>query len=497
MRQYKKGKNRQQPDLFPPSLDEQIAPNNRIRAIDAYINTLDLNQMGFKLTEVDSGRGQPPYNPAMLLKLYLYGYIERIRSSRRLERESRRNLEVMWLTDSQYPSYKTIADFRKNNSKALLAVNKDFLLLCRELDLFGKKCIAVDGSYFRGNVSKASIVTANTLKKEITAIEKKILAYQQAMDQNDQEEQQEATRPNNEDPDLAVKLKKLQQIQQEKQNKLKQIKQLEQTQYASVDPDARRLSKAGQHVAGYNVQIAVDAKNHLIAASEVSNAGNDLSQLHPVSKQAKENLEADKIEVLADGGYYEKTQIVRCEKDQITPWVPISQKSSCKGRYPIERFSFQEEENHYLCPAGNILAPLPSTFKKNGKTMRYYQAKSQTCRNCSEQEACLGKQASKEGTPRRIARWEKESKLNNHKKRMKTQDAKTKKEQRSALVEHVFGTLKTRAGWSHHFLVRGFEKVRGEFSLMVLGYNFTRVLNTKTLQAFMDYCAQRTGKAVI
>lgn len=497
MRRYKKGRNRQQAELIPLSLDDQITPNNRIRAIDAYVNTLNLNQMGFKLTEVDSGKGQPPYNPAMLLKLYLYGYIERIRSSRRLEKESRRNLEVMWLTDSQYPSYKTIADFRKNNSKALVAVNKDFLLLCKELELFGKKSIAVDGSYFRGNVSKSSIVTAETLKKEIQTLEKKILAYQQEMDKNDKEEQTEDTNLNNEDPDLTTKLEKLQQIQQEKQEKLKQIKEQEQTQFSATDPDARRLSKGGQHVAGYNVQIAVDDKHHLITASEVSNDGNDLYQLHPVAKQAKDNLDADELEVLADGGYYEKTQIVQCEQDQITPWVPISKKSPRKGRYPVECFSFQEKENHYVCPAGNILTPSLSTFKKNGKIMRYYQAKSKTCRDCSQKEACMGKEGSKKGKPRRIARWEEESQLNNHKKRMKTPDAKTKKEKRSALVEHVFGTLKTRAGWSHHFLVRGFEKVRGEFGLMVLGYNFTRVLSAISLEQFMEYCAQRKVKVGI
>ena len=290
MRRYKECRNRQQAELIPLSLDEQINPNNRIRAIDAYVNTLKLNQLGFKLTEIDSGKGQPPYNPATLLKLYLYGYIERIRSSRRLESESLRNLEVMWLTNAQHPSYKTIADFRKNNCKALLAVNKDFLMLCKELDLYGKQCIAVDGSYFRGNASKASIVTANTLKKQIQTLEKKIIAYQEDMDKNDQEEQQYQTSQNNDDPDLVTKLKKLQQIQQEKQDKLTQITEQKQTQHSSVDPDARRLRKTGHNVAGYNVQIAVDDKHHLIAASEVTNEGNDLHQLYPISKQAKDNL---------------------------------------------------------------------------------------------------------------------------------------------------------------------------------------------------------------
>jgi len=206
-------------------------------------------------------------------------------------------------------------------------------------------------------------------------------------------------------------------------------------------------------------------------------------------------LEVDQIETLADGGYYEKEQIVSCEQEQITPWVPAPKKETRNERYLLECFTYQEKEDIYLCPEGKELTPNSRTFKKNGKTQRYYQSKREACRSCLQQEKCLGKKASATGTPRKISRWEHESKLKNYKQRMC--NAKAQKEKRSALVEHVFGTLKERAGWSQHFLVRGFKKVRGEFGLMVLGYNFTRVLNTIPLEQFMDYCVQRTEKVGI
>jgi len=486
-RRYKQGENRQQYSLFPTTLDDQISRSNTIRAIDAYVANLDLLDLGFNYTTAKTGRGHPAYDPAMLIKLYLYGYIERIKSSRRLEKETYRNVEVMWLLDHLKPCYKTIADFRKDNAQALKGVNRDFIMLCRELGLFGGECVAVDGSFFRGDASKASIVTESKLQAQIAALNAKIESYQNSMNEQDVLESHTSINISHEDEQLESKLEQLKKRQQAKQQQLEQLQNSEEKQCSGTDPDARLLVKSGQCVAGYNVQSVVDDKYHLIVESDVVNDGNDQHQLYPMTKQAKAILEVDEITVLADAGYFESEQLRQCEADDITAYVPEPNKTKAgkkQGRFKREAFVYDASDDVYRCPMGTQLRPQGAHYKKGNHLIRY-KSKATDCRACIKKAHCLTEKAHF----RQLNRWVHEEVLERHRARM--QDSREQMLKRASLVEHPFGTLKNRAGWSHHFLVRGFEKVRGELSIMTLCYNFTRVLNILGVGALIDYCHQR------
>jgi len=411
-----------------------------------------------------------------------------VRSSRKLARETQRNVEVMWLIGQQHPSHQTIANFRKDNPKALRNVNRDFTLLCQELNLFGGKKVAVDGSFFKGNASKGSITTESTLKKQLKELDEKIEAYYQELDNNDQLERQETFSGIEEDPQLDKKLKKLKARQEKKQQQLKKLQDSDSTQISKTDPDARLLKKSGQVVVGYNVQSVVDDKHHLVIATEVTNDGNDTQQLYPMLSKAKTTLKVDKIIGLADAGYYEGIQLKKCEEDDITVYVPEPDKNKAvmaQGRFTRQSFTYDEEQNIYLCPQGNKLKPHGKAHKKNNKMRNRYSSKATDCNACPLRDKCL----TEKGIMRQIYRWEHEDVVERHRERMKLSDQEMT--QRASLAEHPFGTWKDRAGYTYHFLVRGFNKVRGEWSIMVMGYNFTRVLNIIGLKGFMDYCVQR------
>ena len=323
MRRYKEGMHRGQSDLFPSRLDDYVDESNPVRAIDAYVETLDLVRTGFGNTREDVCPGQPPYSPGALLKLYLYGYIHRIRSSRHLEQESKRNLEVIWLLSGLRPCYKTIADFRKDNAKALRKTHKEFILLCKELKLFGAERVAIDGSFFRGNVSKKSFITQKGLSKAIKALEADITTWLSGLDAQDQ---RETSGDSTDDTGLSEKLTRIKQLQENKQRQEDQLRQLQalgKTQYSHIDSDARLLNKGTQKVVGYNVQIATDDRHKLIVADDLLSEPNDLQSLAPMAKSAKATLEADTLDALADGGYYNTTHIVECLQDGITPYVPV------------------------------------------------------------------------------------------------------------------------------------------------------------------------------
>lgn len=492
-RRYKSGLHRNQSDLFPSSLDDYVSQTNPVRAIDAYVDTLDLATCHFQHSTAAVGSGQPAYDPGDLLKLYLYGYINQVRSSRKLERETHRNVEVMWLMGQLHPSYKTIADFRKDNPQALRQVNRDFILLCRELDLYGSKQVAIDGSFFKGNASKASIVTDKRLAKQLVKLDAQIDAYQQALDSNDQQESREAD--SEEDVELNEKLDRLKRRQAEKRGQLDQLQASEDKQLSSTDPDARLLSKSGQRVAGYNVQSVIDDKHHLVVCSEVVNDGNDAHQLYPMASQAKATLAVETLTVLADGGYYEGEQLKQCEDDRIAAYVAEPDKSKplkAQGRYTRQAFRYDAQRHVYVCPQGHALQQQGKPSQKNNKMRLRFASQASICSACPVRDACLARQAK----TRQIYRWEHEAVLERHRTRM--QAASQPMKQRAALVEHPFGTWKDRAGWTYHFLVRGFRKVRGEWSLMVTGYNLTRVLNIFGIEKFIGYCAQRnqTRRAV-
>lgn len=486
-RRYQPVLNRQQEMLLPPCVDEYVSQNNPVRAIDAYVDTLDLQALGFANSQPVMGAGQPAYDPAALLKLYLYGYLQGIRSSRKLEREASRNLEVMWLVEGLRPTYKTIADFRKVNGVALKAANRDFLLLCKELELFGGEQVAVDGSFFKADASKTGIHTEDKLNKQLEDLDKKIADYQQALAEQDAADDRAGQGSLVEDGQLQQKLERLRNKQAEKKALLQQLKDSGDKQVSTVDQDARLLTKRGQTVAGYNVQIVVDDKHKLIVAEEVTQDGNDVHQLAPMLEQAQSLLQSENLTGLADSGYYEGHQLKTCEDQNITVYVAIPDKSkaiAAKGRFTREQFSYDPEQDCYRCPQGNPLTASGKAHQKNGKWLTCYKSKAADCSQCPLREQCLTEKAA----IKQIQRWEHEAVIERHQQRMGQKPGIMKK--RGALAEHPFGVLKHRAGMNH-FLMRGLEKCRGEFSLMVLGYNFTRLLNILDVDTLRDYCARR------
>ena len=486
-RQYKTGINRDQEHLLPARVEDYVSPGNVVRAVDAYVSTLILSELSFSKTNSLSNREQPAYDPGMLLKLYLYGYQQSIRSSRKLERETHRNLEVIWLVGGLRPSYKTIADFRKENAKSLRLVNRDFVLLCKELSLLGCEEVAVDGSFFKADASKGSIYTEQKLSQQLKALDGKIKEYQDAIASQDQRDDEARLGQLVEDAQLQQKLERLQQKQAEKQALKKQLDASGDTQISTVDEDARLLKKRGQSTAGYNVQIAVDDKHKLIVAQDVTQDGNDSHQLSPMLERSQEIMQSDKLTGLADSGYYDGDQLKSCEGNQMTVYVavPDSQKAMRKkGYFTLDEFTYDVEQDCYTCPHGQTLTPYGKPFQKNNKWRMRYASKSKDCRVCPSREKCFSPKSAR----RQIQRWEHEDVIERHKARMKQAPDVMKK--RSAIVEHPFGVLKHRAGM-HHFLMRGLEKCQGEFSLMVTSYNMTRVLNLLGIETFVAYCESR------
>lgn len=491
-RRYKEVINRHQITLFPPSMEDYVTQENPVRAIDAYVESLEMDSFQFQHSGGQYTAGQPPYPPQGLLKLYLYGYLNRVHSSRRLEKEVHRNVEAIWLMEGLKPSYKTIADFRKDNAPALRQVNKDFVLLCKELELFGGELAGIDGSFFRANASKASIQTRDQIKKGIARLEKSIKHYQETLNQCDHADDQQRLGSLVEDDALAEKLQTLKARQQIEQAKLDTLEENGETQYSGTDVDARLLSKNGQKVAGYNVQQSIDSKHKLIIAHEVTHDGNDVKQLLPMAEQTQAIVEQDTLTIVADAGYYNPEQIKACQDAGITPYVAIPDKSKAikaQGRYTREQFQFNAEQNHYRCPAGQPLEQSGAPYHKRGRTLIRYTSKASDCGQCDLSAHCLTNKAKL----KQLNRWEHEHIIEAHRARME-RNGKQMMRCRAGLAEHPFGTLKRWFGWEH-FLVRGFSKVRGEMSIMVLSYNLMRVIRIIGLEAFREHCALKARRA--
>jgi transposase len=490
-RTFKTGACREQASFLPPRIEDYVGPDNPVRAVEAYACTLDLEKLGFRHAQAGGGggAGQPPYAPADLLKLYLYGYLNGIHSSRHLAREARRNVELMWLLRGLMPGYRTIATFRQENWEALKAVHREFVLLIRALGLVSGAVVAIDGSFFHGNASPASIMTRKRLAEQLAALDREIEAYGQAMEANDAAE--EAHSPGRDDGDggdMSEKVKALMAQRAQAQAGIAQLGQSGETQLSRTDADARLLSKRGKRIAGYNVQVAIDEKHKLIVASEVVNDGNDTGQLADMAKAAKEVLAAQTLTVVADTGYYNSSALKDCEDNGIVAYVPPAKRSGrlqAQGRLSHEDFVYQAEDDVYRCPGGALLKPIKG-FKLNsgGRREILYVSLKSVCDACPLRKRCLSEKAER----RTIYRWEHEDVIERHRERMK--DAGTMMLRRATLAEHPFGTLKCRAGY-RHFLMRGLDKVRGEWSLMALCYNFTRVLNILGCAAFTEYLVAR------
>ena len=494
-RKFKSGVNRHQSSLLPARMEDYVDLCNPVRAIDAFGERVDYVGLGFRHVDSGGGAGQPPYHPKDLTKLYLYGYTHKVRSSRLLEREAGLNIEVMWLMHGLQPGYRTIATFRKDNRKALKKLNKEFVLTMQELNLVDGKLVAIDGAFFDGNASKASITPHQRLAERVTAIQEDIEAYIATLDANDAAEDQGQnhddwrSRPGGED--VAQKVAALMEKRAKAQAELEQLEKSGKTQLSRTDPDARLLSKRGQVVAGYNVQIAVDDKHKLIVASEVVNDGNDTGQLYKMAKAAKEALGVETLTALGDHGYYNSNALKACEEDGIVAYVPVPDRTGklkAKGRITHEEFVYDADADAYRCPNDKLLKPMEGRkINTGGRVEIRYVSHKSDCDACPLRARCVTQK-----TPRRtVYRWEHEDVLDRHRARMKDADAPMRR--RAELAEHPFGTLKCRAGYQH-FLVRGLEKVGGEWGLMALSYNFTRVLNILGFDELMAYLGRPTGE---
>jgi transposase len=471
---YIQGTDRDQTTLLPEVVDDYITEENPVRFIDAYVDGLDLADMDFTYSETkDTGR--KPYNPADLLKLYIYGYLNKIRSSRQLEKATHRNIELIWLMRRLYPDFKTIADFRKDNKKSIKNVCRDFTLLCKKLDLFGCELIAIDGSKFSASNSNGRNFTKNKLEKLIKRIDDQIDAYLRDMDNVDRTEKDVKT-PSVDD--LKEKIEKLNKRREKYQGLKSQLEESGETQISLTDPDSRMMNTTGGKDVAYNVQIAVDSKHKLIVTHEVTNDCTDEQQLHPMAREAKEVLDVDSLDVLGDAGYWERQNIKKCQEDRICTYVPGPTKSHNKslGLYTNADFLYDPQEDTYRCPAGEVLTQRGlRKRKKSGLTEKTYTT--HACYSCPQKPKCT-----RSKTTRYIYRWVDEEVMELLKKRV--QENKEKVELRKSLVEHPFGTIKHWMG-HRYFLTRGIEKVSAEMSLSVLSYNLKRVLNIVDFKELM------------
>jgi transposase len=428
---YKQGLNRNQQLLFPPSIDDYVDEDNSIRAIDSYVELLDLTKLQFSNTR-KSNRvdGQKAYSPKLMLKIYIYGYINKIRSSRALEKECKRNLELIWLTQNLKPSYHTIADFRKNNPKALKRVFKEFILLCKNIDLIGDGLKAVDGAFLRANASRNQLIMKKSLDKDLLKVQQDIEDYLQSLEYADKEKQA-STIINK----LPKDLRKLKYKQEELSKNLALLEKLAKTQYNRTDPDASLMRKPAHHLMAFNSQIVVDEKFKFIVATDISSKGSDFDQLHKMAKQTKENLNVDTLEIVADTGYDSAKEIKKCIDDNIHPIVAKAKKQQPnKDKYSRDAFIYDKISDSYICPNNQKLHKSSIVQIKLKKKNILYHASSKICRHCPLRDKCIPSKTAY----KKIFRWEYEEIIETHFKQMQTDKAKVIIKKRGSIVEHPF-----------------------------------------------------------
>ena len=462
MKRFIQGECRMQSVLLPESLDDYVKEANPVRVVDVFVDELDLGKLGFEGIK-PAATGRPAYHPAVLLKLYIYGYLNRVQSSRRLEKEAQRNVEVMWLTGRLMPDFKTIADFRKDNGKAIRRVCRQFVVLCQQLGLFSEALVAIDGSKFKAVNNRDRNFTSAKLKRRMEEIEASINRYLTDLDTADRQEPVIAKAKTERLQDKIAALKR--QMQELREVEV-QLNETPDKQISLTDPDARSMKTRGTGIVGYNVQTAVEAKHHLIVAHEVTNIGIDREHLSSMAKQARTAMDAGEITAIADRGYFKGEQILACDEAGITVIVPKTTTSGAKfdGRFDRADFIYDAQKNEYRCPAGDHLIWRYATIEDGLKVHRYW---SSNCKGCTIKEQCT---PSKQ---RRVTRWEREDVLESMQTRLDL--APDSMRIRRQTVEHPFGTIKLWMG-SAHFLTTTLKKVSTEMSLHVLAYNLKRVI---------------------
>src|SRR5271168_2642478 len=458
MKRFIEGEDRSQSTLFPEHLDDYISEDNPVRVIDVFVEESDLKELGFEGMDAEA-TGRPGYHPASLLKIYIYGYLNRIQSSRRLERETQRNVELIWLTGRLTPDFKTIADFRKDNGKAIRGVCREFIVMCRELKLFSEAIVAIDGSKFKAVNNRDKNFTDRKLEARMQQLDESIARYMVELDRADRE------------PALVTEAR-VEHIKQKVETVKKQIgEQMAQApdgQVSLTDPDARSMATGGRGtgMVGYNVQTAVDTKHHMIVAHEVTNVGHDRDQLSPMADKTSEAIDEKDLTVLADRGYYKAQQIYDCEQAGIKTLVPKPQTSNNKpaGLFDKADFRYIRSKDEYRCPAGQQAIRRFTTIE-NGLTLHKYW--SSACPRCQMKTQCTT------GDYRRIARWEHEDVLDVMQRRLNRTPQASRMRRQTA--EHPFGTIKAWMG-ATHFLTKTIPRVSTEMSLHVLAYNLKRAM---------------------
>ena len=466
MKRFIEGANREQSTLLPESLDDWIDDSNPVRAVDVFVDGLNLVKLGFDGV-VPEATGRPSYHPSALLKLYIYGYLNRVQSSRRLEREAGRNLEVIWLLRRLTPDDKTIADFRKDNGGAIKKVCAQFVMLCRKMGLLNSASVAIDGSKFKAVNTRDKNFTRGKVERRRTQLEDSVARYLAQLDTADRQEPSEALAAKT--AHLKEKLAKLGEEMAKLAAYEKHMLATPDQQISLTDPDSRSMATSGRGsgVVGYNVQVAVETEHHLIVTHEVTNSGSDRAQLANIASQAKDVLGVDKLEAIADRGYFSGEQILTCDNAGIAVTLPKPMTSGieAKGRFGKQDFVYLSDEDVYRCPAGEKLKYYYTNEEKGQKLRRYW---TNACRHCALKHRCTT------GPQRRITRWEHEDVLEAVQKRLDENPQAMR--QRRETVEHPFGTMKARMG-ATHFLMKRLPKVATEMALHVLAYNLTRVLN--------------------
>jgi transposase len=465
MRRFIDGEDRMQQTLLPNSLEDYVSEENPVRVIEAFIEELDLAALGFSgMTPAATGR--PAYHPSTLLKIYLYGYLNRLQSSRRLEREAQRNIELMWLAGRLAPDFKTIADFRKDNGTAIRAVCRQFVELCRQLGLFTRAVVAIDGSKFKAVNNRDQNYTVAKVTGRMEQVEASIARYLRALDRADREESDIAEAKS---VRLKEKIAGLRQQMQALKVMEQRVQDAPDQQVSLTDPDARSMATSGKGTAtvGYNVQIAVDAEHHLIVAHEVINQGYDRHQLAPMALKAQQATGCEQVTALADRGYFSGDQVLSCEGTGVAPIVPkvLTSSGTKRGLFARQDFIYDAEHDHYTCPAGAKLTKIHRRADHTEDFDRYRHLSA--CFTCPLRPRCTP-------TKRRIIkRWENEIVLDRMQDRLdRMPEAMGVRRQ---TVEHPFGTLKAWMG-ATHFLTRTLDKVRTEMSLHVLAYNLKRMI---------------------
>jgi transposase len=469
MKRFVEGTDRGQSTLFPECLEDWI--DDPVRVIDVFVDELNLGELGFDGVAPEV-TGRPSYHPSVLLKLYIYGYLNRVQSSRRLEREAGRNIEVMWLMGRLVPDHKTIADFRKDNGGAIRRVCARFIMLCRRLDLFAEVSVVIDGSKFKAVNNRDKNFTRAKMERRLGQIEESVARYLHQLDSADRQEPSEARETKT--TRLKEKMAKLKEEMQRLRGLKGRMLAAPDQQISLTDPDSRSMATSGRGsgVVGYNVQVAVDTKHHLIITHEVTNVGSDRAQLAHMAKETKAALERTNLDVIADRGYFSSEEILECDEAGITVTLPKPMIWNPK-HFGKQDFRYVAEQDVYVCPAGEKLTH-SFTTEEHGLILRRYLTN--VCQSCAIKHRCT---TAKE---RRITRWEHEHILEAVQRRLDEHPEKMR--QRRETVEHPFGTIKARMG-ATHFLMKTLPRVASEMALHVLAYNLTRVMNIMGIQPLM------------